>query len=158
MLKNEDAAWELFENMSKTFQHHTSTTRLERPAASTSQKPRGVFEIQPSNELTNQVAALTQKLDQLLSVGKTLQSQPSQGVCALCSSPVHFVSNCPAASQFSEFVQEQVNGAQGFSKLGNDPFSNTFNPGWRNHPNFSWKSPGQGPPYSQQGNRPNLCF
>ena len=22
---------------------------------------------------------------------------------------------------------------------GNDPYSNTYNPGWRNHPNFSWK-------------------
>ena len=158
MLKNEDAAWELFENMSKTFQHHTSTTRLERPAASTSQKPRGVFEIQPSNELTNQVAALTQKLDQLLSVGQTLQSPPSQGICALYSSPAHFVSNCSATSQFPRFVQEQVNAAQGFSKPDNDPFSNTFNSGWLNHPNFSWKSPGQGTLFSQPGNGPNLPF
>ena len=22
----------------------------------------------------------------------------------------------------------------------NDPFSNTYNPGWRNHPNFSWSN------------------
>ena len=102
MLKNEDDAWELFENMSETFQHPTA--RLERLAASTSQKPRGVFEIQPSNELTNQVVPLTQKLDQLLSVGQTLQSPPSPGVCALCSSPAHFVSNCPTISQFPEFV------------------------------------------------------
>ena len=54
--------------MSEIFQHHASTTRLERPAAFNSQKPRGVFEIQPSNELTTQVAALTQKLDQLIHV------------------------------------------------------------------------------------------
>ena len=106
MLKNEDKAWDLFENLSETFQHHASTARLERSATSNSQKTRGVFEIQPPNELTTQVAALTQKLDQLLSMGQTLQSPPSQGVCALCSSPAHFVSNCPAASQFPEFVQE----------------------------------------------------
>ena len=88
-----------------------------------------MFEIQPPNELTTQVAALTQKFDQLLFVGQTLQSPSSQGVCALCFSPTYFVSNCPAASQFPEFVQEQVNAVQGFSKLGNDPFSNTFNLG-----------------------------
>ena len=119
MLKNEDEAWDLFENMSETFQHHASTARLERPAVSNLQKPRGVFEIQPSNELTTQVAALTQKLDQLLSVGQSLQSPSTQGVCALCSSPTHFVSNCPAAPQFPEFVQEQVNAAQGVSQPGN---------------------------------------
>ena len=45
MLKNEDEAWELFENMSETFQHHASITRLERPAAPNSQKARGMFEI-----------------------------------------------------------------------------------------------------------------
>ena len=77
ILKNEDEAWELFENLSEIFQHHTSTARLERPAASNSKKPRGVFQIQPSNELTTQAAALTQKLDQLLSVGQSLQSSSS---------------------------------------------------------------------------------
>ncbi|CAL9020139.1 unnamed protein product [Prunus brigantina] len=25
----------------------------------------------------------------------------------------------------------------------NDPFSNTYNPGWRDHPNFSWKNNNQ---------------
>ena len=60
-------------------------------------------------------------------------------VCALCSSPSHPIHECPSAAQFPEFVQEQVNTAQTQPKLGNDPFSNTYNPGWRNHPNFSWK-------------------
>ncbi|RWR93155.1 hypothetical protein CKAN_02239100 [Cinnamomum micranthum f. kanehirae] len=150
MLKNEDEEWELFKNLSETFQHHTSAARLERPAASNLQKPRGMFEIQPSNELTTQVAALIQKLDQLLSVGQSLQSPSTQGVGALCSSLAHFVSDCPAAPQFPEFVQEQVNAVhKGFSKPGNDHFSNIYNPGWSNHPNFSWKSPGQGTSYSQ---------
>nr|GLL46149.1 uncharacterized protein LOC109178859 [Ipomoea trifida] len=38
----------------------------------------------------------------------------------------------------------------------NDPFSHTYNPGWRNHPNFSWRDQGNarlmGPPgFQQQG-------
>ena len=59
MLKNEDEAWDLFENLSETFQHHASTARLERPATSNSKKARGMFEIQAPNELTTQVAVLT---------------------------------------------------------------------------------------------------
>ena len=70
--------------MSETFQHRASTVRLERPAASNSKKLRGVFEIQPSNELTTQLAALTQKLDRLLSVGQSLQSL-SLRVFMLCA-------------------------------------------------------------------------
>nr|GMD14739.1 Integrase, catalytic core [Ipomoea batatas] len=38
----------------------------------------------------------------------------------------------------------------------NDPYSHTYNPGWRNHPNFSWRDQGNarpmGPPgFQQQG-------
>ena len=38
----------------------------------------------------------------------------------------------------------------------NDPFSNTYNPGWRNHPNFSWRDQGanrQAPPPGFQQQR-----
>ncbi|XP_020270991.1 uncharacterized protein LOC109846180 [Asparagus officinalis] len=35
---------------------------------------------------------------------------------------------------------EQVNYVNNFNQKG-DPFSNTYNPGWRNHPNFSYRNP-----------------
>jgi hypothetical protein len=31
-----------------------------------------------------------------------------------------------------------------FSKLGIDPYFNYYNPGWRNHPNCSWKAQAMG--------------
>src|ERR1044072_3528746 len=34
----------------------------------------------------------------------------------------------------------------------NDPHSNTYNPGWRNHPNFSWRDRDQGTHGGQGGN------
>ena len=30
--------------------------------------------------------------------------------------------------------------AMGFHRQGNNPYSNTYNPGCRNHPNFSWSN------------------
>jgi hypothetical protein len=39
---------------------------------------------------------------------------------------------------------EQVNAA--LSRLGNDPYSNSYNLGWRNHNNFSWCAPPSGNP------------
>jgi len=46
-------------------------------------------------------------------------------------------------AQYSEFVQKQVQAAQGFSRLIKDPFSNTYNPDWRNFSNFSWRPQSQ---------------
>ncbi|XP_050233331.1 uncharacterized protein LOC126681820 [Mercurialis annua] len=43
--------------------------------------------------------------------------------------------DCPVLHQNSN---EQVNYVNG-QRQGNDPYSNTYNPGWRNHPNFSWR-------------------
>ena len=46
---------------------------------------------------------------------------------------------------------EQVNVA--FQKQSHDPYASTYNPGWRNHPNFSWtQGPHQtGPNLNQTG-------
>jgi hypothetical protein len=51
---------------------------------------------------------------------------------------MHHTNDYPTAGKFSDDSIEQVNAA--FSHQGNDPYSNTYNPGWRNHPNFSWKA------------------
>ncbi|XP_062166982.1 uncharacterized protein LOC133873275 [Alnus glutinosa] len=51
---------------------------------------------------------------------------------------MHHTNDCPIAAKFSDDSTEQVNVA--FSHPGNDPYSNTYNPGWRNHPHFSWKA------------------
>jgi hypothetical protein len=34
---------------------------------------------------------------------------------------------------------EQVNAFNDYRKQFNGPYSETYNSGWRNHPNFSWK-------------------
>ncbi|CAN6583791.1 unnamed protein product [Malus baccata var. baccata] len=48
---------------------------------------------------------------------------------------------------------ESVNaiGFQGQNQSRHDPYSNTYNPGWRDHPNFKWREPQQ--PQNQGGFR-----
>jgi hypothetical protein len=58
--------------------------------------------------------------------------------CSFCSSPMHHTNDCPTAGKFSDDSTAQVNAT--FSHPGNDPYFNTYNLGWRNHPNFSWKA------------------
>jgi hypothetical protein len=57
--------------------------------------------------------------------------------CSVCASLMHQAQNCPFMTVFSKM--EQVNAFNDFRKQSSGPFSETYNPGWHNHPNFSWK-------------------
>jgi hypothetical protein len=91
---------------------------------------------------TQVVDAITKKLDQLMTAGFApntahMSTQPES--CSFCSSTTHQVNNCSTVRNYTDVSNEQVNVA--FFRPGNDPYSNTYNLRWRNHPNFSWKSP-----------------
>jgi hypothetical protein len=58
-------------------------------------------------------------------------------VCRLCASPTHFTQNCPNLS--TEYPIEEVKAFNEYRKPISGPFSDTYNPRWWNHPNFSWK-------------------
>ncbi|GJX22901.1 putative nucleotidyltransferase, ribonuclease H [Tanacetum coccineum] len=62
-------------------------------------------------------------------------SQVSHDACSMCGDPGHSVNNC---QNWGAPSNEEVNGVYG-NRPRNDPFSESYNPGWRNHPNFRWK-------------------
>ncbi|KAI5671515.1 hypothetical protein M9H77_11879 [Catharanthus roseus] len=89
-----------------------------------------MYEVSQNVDLSVKVDASYKKFDQLLALNTLpTNSLNMQGVCAICYSPSHIIYDCFSASLFSEFVQEQVNSAQGFRRQ-NDPYSNTYNPGF----------------------------
>ena len=129
---------------------------------------RGVYEVAiPSDGVvTSKLEQLEKKMEQLLerqdraspvSQAKVVYSTLS--TCLLCESPSHVTQECPLAPQYPDFVEEQARMVGNFQgrQQKNDPYSPTYNPGWRNHPNFSWggnqggsSSQGSGS-YSHQG-------
>jgi hypothetical protein len=52
---------------------------------------------------------------------------------------MNLAQTCPSLPAFVESAMEQVNAFNDYRKQANGPFSESYNPGWRNHPNFSWK-------------------
>ncbi|KAI5338466.1 hypothetical protein L3X38_017737 [Prunus dulcis] len=85
------------------------------------------------------VASLEKKLDSVLNMVPKIAE-----VCAICNIPGHPTYQCSASEAYPEFVQEQVNLMNSYNQRPrNDPFSNTYNPGWRDHPNLSWKNNNQ---------------
>jgi hypothetical protein len=67
-------------------------------------------------------------------------------VCGLCANPMNFTQNCPTLS--TEYPTEEVKAFNEYRKPTSGPFSETCNPRWWNHPNFSWK---QNQPLNQGG-------
>ena len=142
MLKNEHEAWQLFETLSENSLHHMSAARRDPPPGPVEPKRGGMYEVGRAVDIYSKVDELSQKLDQLLQAGNnSSSSHPTHEVCIICSSSTHTLGDCPSAYQFPELLQEQAHQAQTrmAPRPGNDPYSNTYNPGWRNHPNFSWK-------------------
>lgn len=103
-------------------------------------RPEGVIDLKLANQVVkmeDQIAAEVERRLKAMNIGtQTIaQVQPTQTVnCEICGGP-HFAMHCVATAQ----QVEEIN----FLKQ-NNPYANTYNPGWKNHPNFSWKD--------QQGN------
>jgi hypothetical protein len=52
----------------------------------------------------------------------------------------HSTNDCPTLPSFRDCLHEQAYALNSFLRPNHNPYSQTYNPGWRNHPNFSWKS------------------
>jgi hypothetical protein len=116
-------AYQLIENMAQNHYQWGS----ERAIVEKSQTKGGMYEVNGINHVNAKVEALSQKIESL-TLAPTTVVQPN---CELCGVPGHIPSEC---QYLIGTVPDQVNYAQG------NPYSDNYNPGWRNHPNFSYKN------------------
>ncbi|KAM2215997.1 hypothetical protein ACFXTI_022533 [Malus domestica] len=72
-------------------------------------------------------------------------------VCGVCSIQGHVSEKCPQLIENGGWESAHAIGFQGQNQPRHDPYSNTYNPGWRDHPNFKWREPQQ--PQNQGGFR-----
>ena len=88
-------------------------------------------------QLTAQISALTTQVSKLTSSQSFNANQVA--FCEVCSGP-HSTLECLSGSSSMPSSGEQVNYVNNFQQGNQGPYSNTYNPGWRNHPNFSWRN------------------
>ncbi|XP_057505523.1 uncharacterized protein LOC130788837 [Actinidia eriantha] len=132
--KTPEAARNLIANMAANSQQFG--TRLDPPS-------KHVNEVNISS-LEQQIASLTSLVRQM-AVGNMQAAK----VCGICSIEGHPTDMCPT---LQEEPIEQVNAAGGFPgqpQRKYDPYSSTYNPGWRDHPNFSYGNPQANQPATQ---------
>jgi len=148
--KSATAAWEFLEDLEeKTMQWETArddslSSRLARG---------GMHAVSDVIHLESKIAVLENMLKGL-SVQQSQNSQASLVSCSHCQALDHTLSSCPYFAHQLSTGQEHINMA--YQRPKSDPHSPFFNPGWRNHPNFSWSSgPNAGGPTSQPGMFPS---
>ncbi|XP_062155157.1 uncharacterized protein LOC133863203 [Alnus glutinosa] len=132
--KTPDAARNLIANIAANSQQFG--TRLELPS-------KHVNEVNISS-LEQQIASLTSLIRQM-AVGN-MQTVKACGICSIVGHPTNM---CPTLQK--EPI-EQVNAAGGFPgqpQRKYDPYSSTYNPGWRDHPNLSYENPQVNQPATQ---------
>jgi hypothetical protein len=115
----------------------------------------GIYELKRETEMNMKIDALTKRLD-ALAVGPSINAANTYTVdsCSICASPMHSAQNCPSAPVFSEYPMEQANTFNDYRKQSAGPYSETYNPGWRNHPNFLWKQNQGGAPQNAKTQYP----
>ncbi|KAM2749725.1 hypothetical protein EV2_028599 [Malus domestica] len=106
-------------------------------------RPHHVNEVSSISELQSQMANLTSMLSQLVEGPKTQGTT----ICGVCSIQGHQSDQCPQLIENEGWESANAVGYGNQNQPRNDPFSNTYNPGWRDHPNFRWRD---APQYGQQ--------
>ncbi|KAM2462465.1 hypothetical protein PS1_013337 [Malus domestica] len=67
-------------------------------------------------------------------------------VCGVCSIQGHASEKCPQLIENGGWESANAIGFQSQNQPRHDPYSNTYNPGWKDHPNFKWREPQQSQP------------
>ncbi|KAM1453517.1 hypothetical protein EV1_003125 [Malus domestica] len=99
-----------------------------------------VNEVSAITELQNQMANLTTLLSQVVEGSKV----KTVAFCGVCSMQNHHTDKCPQLIENGGWETLNAGGYGNQYQSRGDPFSNTYNPGWRDHPNFNWRDPQQG--------------
>jgi hypothetical protein len=131
-----DLAYKALDKLADNSQQWDFTSCRDKSARNP--KRGGILELKGETELAQRMNAIVKRLD-ALSVGKHVNARNTFPVESsfVCPSPMHQAQNCPLMTIFAEM--EQVNAFNNFQKPSSGPYSETYNLGWRNHPNFSWK-------------------
>ena len=141
--KSYNEAYDILERIA-TNNYQWANTR-----ASTGRKVARIHEVDALTALTAQVSSMSNLLKNM-SMRGNLQPAPMGQVaavsCVFCGDE-HTFDSCPSNPESICYL-----GNQNLSR--NNPYSNSYNPGWRNHPNFSWGGQGASSSGAPMQNKP----
>jgi len=133
-----EEAYKTLDELSDNSQRWDFSSRWGK--CSTTTKKEGLYEVRDKEDIRGQLKDIMRIVEALaLNKPVTAANIYQADICSLRASPMHFNQNCPSLSTGAEYPPEQVNAFNDYRKPTSGPFAETYNPGRRNHPNFSWK-------------------
>ena len=152
--KSAREAIQLFDTIVENARTWETNTSVDTAKVHSTSTGGGIHHLRDNDELQAKIANLTRKLEaiELKKVNEVtsvpqVPSVPTgprvEEPCIICDDPTHSTINCPNFPQVKGAFQiEQANALNYQRKPFNSPYSETYNPGWGKHPNFSWRNEG----------------
>jgi hypothetical protein len=94
-----------------------------------------MYNLRKDHDLQAKFASLARKVEALELKKNGHLKSVQDIVCQICET-----NDCPTLPSFKECLHEQAHALNSFQRPNHNPYSQTYNPGWRNYLNFSWKS------------------
>ncbi|KAJ4723222.1 Integrase [Melia azedarach] len=152
--KDPEEALEYLDHLAENSQSWQTTSSSENSIRSNlASSSGGKYTLSQEDDLSARVANLTRKIEAMeLRKVKEVKSVLNDKVCGICEVMGHCTQDCPNVPIFKEMFHDQANSMNTFKKPfpTHSPYSETYNPGWRNHPNFSWKNEHNVHPHPQR--------
>ncbi|XP_058217607.1 uncharacterized protein LOC131328718 [Rhododendron vialii] len=162
MAKTPDAAWDYFEELSEKTQNWDCSDPSEKNMVNSVPSNSGKFQLNEQNELAHKVAQLSRQIEtlQLNKVAGMASVAKAEEICVLCEIAGHATGDCQMLPAVKDILQGTGQAEVNAVNQRFDPYSQTFNPGWKMHPNFRWSDsqppgpPQVPPPQQHQAFRP----
>ncbi|KAL5577432.1 hypothetical protein UlMin_019131 [Ulmus minor] len=156
--KDPDAAIEFLDDLSEKAHTWRGPNAIE---STKKNQIAGIYQLKKEDSLKARLEALTKEIKVL----KTKDARAPEPVarveshepCFMCNGLDHTPRECPTYFEIKE-IKEECNALGIPFRKTYDPYSNTFNPGWKNHPNFSWRSNAQPSPQTNTQWRPEASL
>ena len=165
--KSAREAIQLFDTIAENARTWETNTSIDTAKVHSTSAGGRIHHLRENDELQAKIANLTRKLEaiEMKKVNEATSVPQIPPVptgsrvkepCIICDDSTHSTINCPNLPQVKGAIQiEQANALNYQRKPFNSPYSETYNPGWGKHPNFSWRNEGgpnnlpnnQGPHY-----------
>ncbi|GFY92946.1 hypothetical protein Acr_08g0013420 [Actinidia rufa] len=113
----------------------------------------GKYQLKEVDDVNARLATMARKLEALefAKVNAVGSEELKEVSCAVCETKEHDTISCPVIPGIKEALHGQVNAIGHYGQGARNPYSNTYNPGWRDHPNFGWRNEGTSNPQAYQG-------
>ena len=139
--KSPDDAWTYFDALAENAQSWDTSGAAGGSKSKTLASSRpGMYVLNEEHNLNAKIASLHRKVDAIQKPNVVKVAGPVENACSICESPEHYTKDCPTIPAFQEVLHDQANAMNTYKRPFSSPYSETYNPNWRNHPNFSWRN------------------